>query len=132
MREIPDPHEAPTVARADVATHYPWGDRCDGWQLVETSGLRIREERMPPGAAEFPHLHRVGQQAFYVLAGALTVHLPRQVCRLGAGDLLHIPAGVAHEVRNDAGDPVRFLVVTAPAGDGDREETPALSGEPVR
>lgn len=132
MNETPDPHEPPAITRADAATHYPWGDGCDGWRLLETPGLRVREECIPPGGGERPHLHRVGQQAFYVLSGTLAIQLPGGIFRLGPGDLLHIPSGVAHEVRNDAGDPVRFLVMTAPAVEGDREEIVALSREPTK
>jgi quercetin dioxygenase-like cupin family protein len=132
MKEILDQHEAPAIARAEPPTHHAWEEGCDGWLLVEASGLRVREECNPPGAAERPHVHRAGQQAFDILSGALTVQLPSAVRRFGQGDLLHIPAGVAYQVRNDAVDPVRFLVMTAPAADGDREETPALSGEPTR
>lgn len=132
MRESPDQHEAAAIARAEPATHYRWGEGCDGWRLVEAPGLRVREECIPPGAGERPHLHRAGQQAFYILSGEMMVHLPGQVCRLGQSDLLHVAAGVAHEVRNEGGDPVRVLAMSAPAADGDREEIGALSGEPTR
>jgi quercetin dioxygenase-like cupin family protein len=132
MTETPDQHAAPAIARAEPLTHYRWGEGCDGRRLVETPGLRVREECIPPGAGERPHLHRAGQQAFYILSGALTVHLSDRLCRLVQGDLLHVPAGVAHEVSNEEGDPVRFLVITAPAVDGDREDIGALSGEPAR
>ncbi|WP_412174803.1 cupin domain-containing protein [Albidovulum marisflavi] len=135
MRESPDQHEAPAIARAEPATHYTWGDGCDGWRLVESTKLRVREERIPPGGAEPPHLHRIGRQTCYDLSGTLTVHLPGETCRLRNGDLLYVPAGVAHEVRNDADVPVRFLVTTTPAIAGDREETgcqraPSSSGKP--
>ncbi|MDG4650375.1 GNAT family N-acetyltransferase [Roseibacterium sp. SDUM158017] len=118
----------PTSSRADPATHYTWGDGCDGWRLLETPGLRIREERMPPGNSERPHRHLSGQQAFYVLSGVLLIRLADDTRRLGPGDLLGIPAGVAHEVRNESGEPTRFLVITAPAVEGDREEIGSLAG----
>ena len=132
IQEIPGPHEPPSITRADDRTHYSWGDGCDGWRLVETPGLRVREECILPGRAECPHLHPVAQQAFYVLSGALTVHVPSEVYRLDNGDLLQIPAGVAHEVRNESRDPVRFLVMTVPALEDDREETGSLSSETAR
>lgn len=112
----------PTSSRADPATHYAWGDGCDGWRLLETLDLRIREERMPPGTSERPHRHLSGQQAFYVLSGTLLIRLSGDPRRLGPGDLLAIPAGVAHEVLNETGEPTRFLAITAPAVAGDREE----------
>ncbi|WP_343081404.1 GNAT family N-acetyltransferase [Ostreiculturibacter nitratireducens] len=126
-RESHVPMPLPRSSRADPATHYTWGDGCDGWRLLETPGLSIREERMPPGTSERPHRHLSGQQAFYVLSGTLLIRLPDETRRLGPGDLLGIPAGIAHEVLNETGESARFLAITAPAVEGDREETGSLS-----
>ncbi|WP_170125364.1 cupin domain-containing protein [Jannaschia seohaensis] len=125
MNEIPDAQEAPARARAESATQHGWGAGCDGWRLVETPGLRAREGRIPPGCGE--HLHLFGQQVSHILSGTLTIDLPREVCRLGPGDLLHVSAGVAHEVRNDAEDPVRCLLLSAPTVEDDRGDTAAPS-----
>jgi mannose-6-phosphate isomerase-like protein (cupin superfamily) len=37
---------------------------------------------------------------------------------------LHIPPGVAHQVRNESAADVRFLVISAPRSHGDRELVP--------
>ena len=39
------------------APHYTWASICDGWRLVDTPGLSIIEERVPPGAGEVRHYH---------------------------------------------------------------------------
>mgnify|MGYP001602642574 CR=1 FL=1 len=58
-----------------TAEHYTWGDRCDGWHLVRTTGLSIIEERMPPGTTETRHHHVHAHQFFYVLEGELTLEV---------------------------------------------------------
>jgi hypothetical protein len=34
------------------APHYTWAKACDGWRLIDTPGLSVVEERVPPGAEE--------------------------------------------------------------------------------
>jgi len=29
-----------------TAPHYVWGDRCDGWRLVQSDGLSVIHERI--------------------------------------------------------------------------------------
>jgi hypothetical protein len=38
------------------APHYTWARICDGWRLVDTPGLSVVEERVPPGAGEARHI----------------------------------------------------------------------------
>ena len=40
------------IVGKETATHYTWGDKCDGWPLVQGEDLLVVEERMPPGTAE--------------------------------------------------------------------------------
>jgi uncharacterized cupin superfamily protein len=72
------------VSRA-TAEHYGWGDGCDGWHLLKTSGLSVIEERMPPGTSERRHRHAVSHQFFFVLAGELTAEVEGVVEVVGAG-----------------------------------------------
>jgi len=102
------------------AEHYVWGEGCDGWHLVKNDELSVIEERMPPRTAEARHWHRQAQQFFYVLAGRATMEIDGEVVALGAGEGVHIPAGAAHQMRNDSGEEVRFLVVSQPRAHGDR------------
>jgi hypothetical protein len=43
-QDIPAP-----VSKAS-APHYTWASICDGWRLVDTPGVSIVKERVPPGA----------------------------------------------------------------------------------
>ena len=40
---------------------------------------------------------------------------------LTAGEGLWIPAGTSHQMRNDSGDEVHFLVISQPPSHGDRD-----------
>ncbi len=109
------------VTRAN-ATHYTWGDACDGWVLVDTPGLSVIEERMPPGTAEHPHRHLAAQQFFRILEGEALMDVPGQTVTLGAGEGLSIPAALPHRIRNQSTADVRFLVISQPSTKyGDRE-----------
>jgi len=111
----------------DRATHYTWGDGCDGWHLMRTPTLSVIEECMPPGTQEVRHRHAVAQQFFYVLEGSLTMEVDGVTHELHAGTGLEIPVAVPHQARNHSAAPVRFLVVSQPPSHGDREVIPLAS-----
>jgi Mannose-6-phosphate isomerase len=118
--------------RTTEANHYPWGEGCDGWRLLDRRDLSLRAERLPPGAAEAPHYHRLSRQIFYVLAGELTIHVPGSTLRAGPGEALEIAPGLAHLVRNEGTGDLRILLVSAPDTAGDRHpiDPAALSCDP--
>ena len=53
----------------NIAEHYKWGINCDGWRLVNSPGLSIKHEKMPPGNTEKKHLHLNSKQFFFILEG---------------------------------------------------------------
>jgi mannose-6-phosphate isomerase-like protein (cupin superfamily) len=106
-----------------TAEHYIWGNRCDGWHLVKDPQLSIIQERMPAGTAEVRHFHHHAQQFFYMLAGEAVVEVDGRPIVLSAGEGIWIPAGTSHQMRNDSGDEVHFLVISHPPSHGDRENT---------
>jgi len=103
-----------------TAEHYVWGNRCDGWHLVKNLQLSIIQERMPVGTAEARHFHHNAQQFFYVLAGKAVMEVDGRPIILAAGEGIWIPAGTAHQMRNDSPDEVHFLVISQPPSHGDR------------
>jgi hypothetical protein len=93
-RKTVSPYNGPTmtspVSRTQ-ANHYVWGGTCDGWHLVQATGLSVIEERMPPGTHEVPHRHAHARQFFFVLAGTLTMDVEGTRHRLDAA-----PASSCH------------------------------------
>ena len=105
----------------EAAEHYIWGGHCDGWHLLKNPDLSVIQERMPPGTAEVRHFHHRAQQFFYILSGEAVMELEGRSLIVNAGEGIWIPPGVAHQMRNDSGDDVHFLVVSQPPSHGDRE-----------
>jgi mannose-6-phosphate isomerase-like protein (cupin superfamily) len=110
---------------AETAEHYVWGEVCDGWHLVRSEGLSVIEERMPGGAMEQWHFHTKARQFFYVLEGELTMEVEGRTHGLGVGQGLEIAPGERHQARNESRGDVRFLVISSPPAQGDREEAMA-------
>lgn len=108
----------------ETGEHYTWGDGCDGWHLVDGEGLSVISERVPPGEAEQRHVHGQSRQFFYVLDGEAVVEVDGEEYRLVEHRGIEVPPGTPHQFRNESGEDVEFLVVSAPATRGDRVEVP--------
>lgn len=102
------------------AENYAWGDRCDGWHLLKSGELSVIQERMPPGAFETRHFHASSRQFFYVLSGSAVIEVGGKREILNAREGIEIPPGVAHQIFNESGEDVEFLVVSQPPSHGDR------------
>jgi len=103
-----------------TAPHYIWGDRCDGWRLVQAGGLSVIHERMPPHTAEVRHHHRAARQFFFILSGIATMEHGDECVELRSGDGVEIAPGMPHRIRNESERDIEFLVVSAPPAQGDR------------
>ena len=80
----------------DKAEHHVWGEGCDGWHLVKSSGLSVIHERMPPGASEVRHFHRAARQFFFVLSGTATLEVGERMEVLRAHEGIEVPPGIPH------------------------------------
>jgi mannose-6-phosphate isomerase-like protein (cupin superfamily) len=108
------------VVSLDTASHYRWGEGCDGWHLVQAEGLSVIRERMPPGTSEVSHFHRASRQLFFVLRGVLVLSVPEGRLLLRAEEGLEVPPGTPHQVLNEGPEPAEFLVISQPPSHGDR------------
>ncbi|MGA7683995.1 MAG: cupin domain-containing protein [Terriglobales bacterium] len=118
------PSEEINAISKATAEHYTWGSRCDGWHLLKNSGLSVIQECMPAGTAELRHFHRRAQQFFYILAGEAVMEVDSRSIKLSAGEGIWIPVGEAHQIKNDSGGEVHFLVISQPPSHGDRIPAP--------
>jgi mannose-6-phosphate isomerase-like protein (cupin superfamily) len=109
------------ISRAS-ALHYVWREVCDGWRLVDHPGISVIEERVPAGASESRHYHKVATQFFYVLEGEAIMKVEGIEYPLSKGTGLEISAGQRHQFLNRSSKEVTFLVISAPSAAGDRFE----------
>jgi mannose-6-phosphate isomerase-like protein (cupin superfamily) len=109
-----------SVVSKNTAEHYTWGDGCDGWRLVDRPELSVIHERMPPRTAEVWHHHQVARQFFFVLSGTATVEVGGEIHTLHVRQGVEIAPGLPHQMRNDSGADVEFLVISRPTTRGDR------------
>jgi quercetin dioxygenase-like cupin family protein len=93
-----------------------------GGGLVKASGEQtgggyaLREVFLPAGRIIPRHVHSREGEAWYIIEGELTFSLDGQEFVGGAASFVHLPAGVAHGVRNSGVDVCRFIQIFSPAG----------------
>ena len=102
------------------ARHYTWANVCDGWRLIDTPGLSVVEERVPPGARETRHYHNEARQFFYVLSGTAVVGTEEREHQIPAGSGIEVGPGVHHKFMNRSEEDVVFLVISEPSTKADR------------
>jgi mannose-6-phosphate isomerase-like protein (cupin superfamily)/ribosomal protein S18 acetylase RimI-like enzyme len=107
---------------AETAIHYKWGMNCDGWRLLQSPGLEVTRESMPPGTTEVLHCHRLTQQLFFVLAGVASFEVNGKTHTIHPDSYLHITPGTLHRIYNSQQQDLRFLVISQPAVGNDRLE----------
>ncbi|HUF54252.1 MAG TPA: cupin domain-containing protein [Dehalococcoidia bacterium] len=79
-------------------------------------GYALRELFLPAGRAIPRHVHAREGEAWYVIEGELTFSLDPEEFVAGPASFVHLPAGVAHGVRNSGSDVCRYLQIFSPAG----------------
>lgn len=102
------------------AEHYLWGDKCDGWHLVKNEEMSVIYERMPSHTSEVRHYHQYACQFFFVLSGTATFELEGERIILQSREGIEVPPCASHQMRNESGEDVEFLVISQPNSKGDR------------
>ncbi len=84
--------------------------------LTDADEIGISETRAAPGGPPVrAHVHRHHAEAFYVLAGEVTVITGDHELRAGADEWVSLPPGLPHSVALTGSAPVRFLNLHAPS-----------------
>jgi mannose-6-phosphate isomerase-like protein (cupin superfamily) len=78
----------------------------------QIAGFGLIEMRGATGTQTPQHVHRVESEGFFVLAGALRLHIGDHTVHLGAGQSTIAEPGVPHTVVVESGNPARWLVIT--------------------
>jgi len=103
-----------------TASHFSWGDKCDGWWLKKEGNFTVIYEVMPPGSAEIKHYHKEVEQFFYILEGVLIIELDNVIHTLIEQEGIAVVPGKPHRVFNRTDKIVKFLVISSPCLHQDR------------
>jgi mannose-6-phosphate isomerase-like protein (cupin superfamily) len=108
------------VSRDQPLKHYQWGEHCDGWNLVDTPGLSVKMERMPPHTAEQQHFHSHARQFFFILKGEALFITEEGERRVKALQGLEIRPELRHRIVNPGEEELEFILCSQPSTAGDR------------
>ena len=86
----------------------------------ETTGSRLVDYRLStyqPMAYVETHTHKVQEQIYHVLEGEGAMEIEGKTTIVRRHDVVFIPPGVAHSIRNNGLTDLTFIVVTTPVDD---------------
>ena len=86
----------------------------------ETTGSRLVDYRIStyqPMAHVETHTHKVQEQIYHVLEGEGAMEIEGKTTIVRRHDVVFIPPGVAHSIRNNGLTDLTFIVVTTPVDD---------------
>lgn len=109
-----------TVSKYTCKQHYQWGEGCDGWVLVDTEDLSVKQERMPPRTVEALHYHEKAQQFFFILKGIASFEVEQNMFVVHAGEGFHILPGKKHRILNNTTEVLEFILSSQPSTNSDR------------
>jgi quercetin dioxygenase-like cupin family protein len=71
---------------------------------------------LPSGSAVGLHVHRVHEEAFYMLEGECEWQVGGKLIRARPGTFVFVPPGVPHSIANATDKPARMLLMISPPG----------------
>jgi mannose-6-phosphate isomerase-like protein (cupin superfamily) len=114
----------PVINKEKALQHYSWGNHCDGWVLVDTDELSVKQERMPQQTAETLHYHEKAQQFFFILKGIATFEADGKFFTVKANEGFHIFPGTRHRIANNSNEELEFILSSQPSTNTDRFNAP--------
>ncbi len=85
-------------------------------QGEETGGAYSLLEVLITGKGPPQHIHKVEDEAFYVLEGEVNAQRGEETIQASPGAFILIPRGVTHTVWNTGSTPAKILVILSPPG----------------
>jgi mannose-6-phosphate isomerase-like protein (cupin superfamily) len=82
--------------------------------LFESERLFCDVYGVSPGQEQKPHVHEHGDKVYTVVEGCGLFRIAGEVREVGEKNVVYVPAGVEHSVRNDSGGNLTLLVFMAP------------------
>ncbi|MFC7393051.1 cupin domain-containing protein [Scopulibacillus cellulosilyticus] len=103
----------------DVEVYYPPGHtgtfnkRLVG-PVEGIKGAEVIVGEMEPGGHADPHKHTDLEQVMYILEGKMLIEMDGKQTELSKDQVVWIPKGVNHEVKNAGDSNLRFLLIYTP------------------
>jgi mannose-6-phosphate isomerase-like protein (cupin superfamily) len=69
---------------------------------------------VPPGAEQRAHSHEDAEQVYVIVRGRGQMQVAGDVQEVGEGDLIFIPPGTAHGIRNDGSETLVYVAAASP------------------
>jgi quercetin dioxygenase-like cupin family protein len=87
------------------------------WPGTGAEQANMNYVRMQPGEENVPHVHHESEDTLFVLEGEGSIAdlSNDRVLEFGAGQVIHVPPGVEHQVRGDRGSEVVSVGGPCPA-----------------
>lgn len=104
----------------NVLHNYKWGNNCDGWVLVDTNELTVKQKLMPAQTAESLHYHKKSQQFFFILKGIATFEVDGKIFSVKENEGFHTPADKKHRIINNTNSDLEFILSSQPSTNNDR------------
>lgn len=111
---VPASHEDPRHPGVRKRVMLQRADFADGRPQM------LNWSRMPAGGAFRPHYHEDMQEVFVITTGRAEITVDGETARLAAGDVVTIPAGAVHAMRNTGDGPLDYVALGFSAGRGGR------------
>ena len=108
------------VSKYNSLRHYIWGNRCEGWVLVDSELLSVKQECMPAQTAETLHYHEKAQQIFFILKGIATFEVENESYTVLPGQGFQIDPGKKHRIVNNTAEDIEFILSSQPSTNQDR------------
>ena len=86
---------------------------------IQTDAFSMGFVTLEPNGGQVPWHNQEQVEVYYVVDGVGEMCLGDEVCELRAGQAVHIPSGVYHQLSNQGDAPLTFIYVYGPAGDVD-------------
>lgn len=101
------------VVDPGVGSSQPWGwlNFLADEETTATPGVTVGTARIQPGAENPLHIHPNCAEIILFLAGNVEHVVGTDRVELAQGDMLIVPAGMAHNARNVGSDPVEMIVI---------------------
>ena len=112
------------VSKHSSLHHYKWGNDCDGWVLLDTDTLSVKQEKMPAQTSEVLHYHEKAQQFFFILKGIATFVVENESFTVHAGEGFLIKPGEKHRIINNTAEDIEFILSSQPSTNKDRFNAP--------